>query len=154
MPPRPGQWRCAEAYDWDWAEAEREYRKALALSPGLPAAHLWYGMFLRDQGRLEEALPELRRAAQLEPYSVMTCINLAYGLLWEGNYPAALEQAKRAVELAPDLPTASLILAQAARAAGHTADSDAALERALRCRQRESARALAGGLRAGKIGQA
>jgi tetratricopeptide (TPR) repeat protein len=119
-----------EAYDWDWAAAEREYRKALQLSPGLPSAHLWYGMFLRDQGRLKEALPELRRAAQLEPYSVVASINLAYGLLWEGNYPAALEQAKRAVELAPDLPTASLIVAHAARAALHTAESDAALERA------------------------
>jgi tetratricopeptide (TPR) repeat protein len=121
-----------EAYDWNWAEAEREYRKALALSPGLPAAHLWYGMFLRDQGRMNEAMPELRRAAQLEPYSVMTCVNLAYGLLWEGNYPAALEQAKRAVELAPDLPTASLILAYASRGAGRAAESDAALERAWR----------------------
>ena len=121
-----------EAYDWDWAQAEREYRKGLELSPGLASAHLWYGMFLRDQGRLGEALPELRRAAQLEPYSVLTCINLAYGLLWEGNYPAALEQAKRAVELAPDLPTASLIQAHAARAATHIAESDAALERALR----------------------
>ena len=121
-----------EAYDWNWAEAEREYRRALALSPGLPAAHLWYGMFLRDQGRMKEAMPELRRAAQLEPYSVITCVNLAYGLLWEGNYPAALEQAKRAVELAPDLPTASLILAHASRAAGRTAESDAALERAWR----------------------
>jgi tetratricopeptide (TPR) repeat protein len=119
-----------EAYDWDWAAAEGEYRKALQLSPGLPAAHLWYGMFLRDQGRLKEALPELRRAAQLEPYSVVASINLAYGLLWEGNFPAALEQAKRAVELAPDLPTASLIVAHAARAAAHAAESDAALERA------------------------
>jgi tetratricopeptide (TPR) repeat protein len=121
-----------EAYDWNWKEAEREYRQALQLSPGLPAAHLWYGMFLRDQGRLSEALPELRRAAQLEPTSVLTSINLAYGLLWEGNYSAALEQAKRAVEMAPELPTASLILSHAARAASHTAESDAALEKAWR----------------------
>jgi tetratricopeptide (TPR) repeat protein len=121
-----------EAYDWNWTEAEREYRKALELSPGLPAAHLWYGMFLRDQGRLTEALPELRRAAQLEPYSVLTSINLAYGLLWEGNYSAALEQARRAVELAPELPTASLILAHASRAASHAGESDAALEKAWR----------------------
>uniref|UniRef100_Q01VS7 Tetratricopeptide TPR_2 repeat protein n=1 Tax=Solibacter usitatus (strain Ellin6076) TaxID=234267 RepID=Q01VS7_SOLUE len=119
-----------EAYDWDWAAAEREYRKALQLSPGLPAAHLWYGMFLRDQGRLKEALLELRRAAQLEPYSVVASINLACGLLLEGNYSAALEQANRAVELAPELPTASLIVAHAARAAERTAESDAALERA------------------------
>ncbi|MCU1233351.1 MAG: Tetratricopeptide 2 repeat protein [Candidatus Solibacter sp.] len=121
-----------EAYDWKWTEAEREYRKALELAPGLPAAHLWYGMFLRDQGRLKEALPELRRAAQLEPYSVLTSVNLAYALLWEGNSSAALEQATRASELAPELSTASLLLSHAARAASHTAQSDAALDKAWR----------------------
>ena len=96
-----------EAYDWDWPGAEREYRRALALSPDLQSAHLWYGMFLRDQGRLKEAMPQLRRAAQLAPYSVMACVNLAYGLLAEGNANAALEQARRASELAPDLASAS-----------------------------------------------
>ena len=86
-----------EAYDWNWADAEREYRTRPGAQPRAAAAHLWYGMFLRDQGRLKEAMPELRRAAQLAPYSVMTSVNLAYGLLAEGNYSAAFEQARRAV---------------------------------------------------------
>jgi tetratricopeptide (TPR) repeat protein len=120
-----------EAYDWDWAGAEREYRRALDLNPGLPAAHLWYGMFLRDQGRLQEALPELRRAAQLEPFSVMTSVNLAYGLLEEGNYGAALEQSRHAAELAPGLTVADVVLSHAYRAASNPADSEAALTRAL-----------------------
>lgn len=120
-----------EAYDWDWAGAEREYRRALELNPALPAAHLWYGMFLRDQGRLQEALPELRRAAQLEPFSVMTSVNLAYGLLAEGNYGAAVEQSRHAAELAPGLTAADVVLSHAYRAASNTADSEAALARAL-----------------------
>jgi tetratricopeptide (TPR) repeat protein len=121
-----------EAYDWDWPGAEREYKRALQLSPGLETAHLWYGMFLRDQGRLKEAMPELRRAAELAPYSVMACVNLAYGLLAEGNYPAALEQARRAVDLAPDLASAAVALVRASRAAQQTKDSDAALARVVR----------------------
>jgi tetratricopeptide (TPR) repeat protein len=120
-----------EAYDWDWAGAEREYRRALELNPGLPAAHLWYGMFLRDQGRLQEALPELRQAAQLEPFSVMTSVNLAYGLLAEKNYGAAMEHSRHAAELAPGLTTADVVLSHAYRAASKTADSEAALTRAL-----------------------
>jgi tetratricopeptide (TPR) repeat protein len=120
-----------EAYDWDWAAAEREYRRALKLSPGLASAHLWYGMFLRDQGRLQEALPELRRAAQLEPFSVMTSINLACGLLAEGNYGAALEQSRHAAELAPGLAVTSLILSRVYRAASNTSDSEAALDHAV-----------------------
>ncbi len=120
-----------EAYDWNWAAAEHEYRRALVLSPGLEAGHLWYGMFLRDQGRLQEAMPELRRAAELAPYSVMACVNLAYGLLAQGNASAALEQARRAVALAPDLASASMALVRASRAVAQTQDSDAALLRAI-----------------------
>jgi tetratricopeptide (TPR) repeat protein len=120
-----------EAYDWDWAGAEREYRRALELNPGLAGAHLWYGMFLRDQGRLQEALPELRRAAQLEPFSALTSVNLAFGLLAEGNYSAALEQARRAVELAPGLAAAQVMLAHAYRGASNTAEAEAVLARAL-----------------------
>jgi tetratricopeptide (TPR) repeat protein len=89
-------------------------------------------MFLRDQGRLREAMPELRRAAQLAPYSVLACVNLAYGLLAEGNYSAALEQAKRAVDLAPDLTSASVALVRALQASSQAQDADAALSRAVR----------------------
>jgi tetratricopeptide (TPR) repeat protein len=120
-----------EAYDWDWTGAEREYRKALQLNPGLPGAHLWYGMFLRDQGRLQEALPELRRAAQLDPFSALTSLNLAFGLLAEGNYSAAVEQSQRAVELAPGLAMADVLLSHAYRASSNIAESNTALERAL-----------------------
>jgi serine/threonine-protein kinase len=120
-----------EAYDWDWAGAEREYRRALELNPGLAEGHLWYGMFLRDQGRLQEALPELRRAAQLEPLSAMTSVNLAFGLLAEGNYSAALEQSRRAVELAPGLALAEVLLAHAYRGASNIAAAEAVLARAL-----------------------
>jgi serine/threonine-protein kinase len=121
-----------EAYDWDWPAAEREYRKALELSPALAGAHLWYGMFLRDQGRVDEAIPELRRAAELQPYSVIISVNLAYGLLARGDAAGALEAARKAVSMAPDLPTAALVLSHASHAMAHPADRAAALEKARR----------------------
>jgi tetratricopeptide (TPR) repeat protein len=116
-----------EAYDWNWAGAEAEYRRALKLNPWLPAAHLWYGMFLRDQGRLQEALPELRRAAELDPFSVLTSINLAYAYRAIGNYDAAIEQARHTVELAPQLATGYMILWSTYRAQKKTPEADAAL---------------------------
>ncbi len=120
-----------EAYDWNWKGAEREYKRALELNPYLPAAHLWFGMFLRDQGRIEEALPELRRAAQLDPYSVMTSINLAHGLMVAGSPQNAIEQASHAAEMAPESVTAHVILATIHRAQSRPADAEAALDRAL-----------------------
>jgi tetratricopeptide (TPR) repeat protein len=72
----------------------------------------------------------LRRAAQLQPSSVLTTVNLAYGLLEQGDSAAALEQAKRAVEMAPDHPTASIILVYAAQAMNRPDAARAALAQA------------------------
>jgi tetratricopeptide (TPR) repeat protein len=119
-----------EAYDWNWAEAEREYRRAIELNPALPAAHLWYGMFLRDQGRLDESLPELRRAAELAPVSETTSMNLAYALMAKGNYAAALQQAETATELNPASVTGQLLLANVYRCLARKTEAEDALARA------------------------
>jgi tetratricopeptide (TPR) repeat protein len=119
-----------EAYDWNWAQAESEYRRAIALNPALPAAHLWYGMFLRDQGRLDEALPELRTAAQLAPVSEMTSLNFASALMQKGNYSSALEQAEAAAQLNPASVSTQLTLANIYRCLARDADAREALARA------------------------
>jgi len=119
-----------EAYDWNWNLAEREYRHAIDLNPALPGAHLWYGMFLRDQGRLDEGMPELRRAAQLAPVSEMTSVNLAYALMSQGNYSSALEQAELAAELNPASVSTQLLLANVYRCLARKTEAQAALARA------------------------
>jgi len=121
-----------EAYDWDFSAAEREYRRAIQLNPQLAAAHLWYGMFLRDQNRIREAMPELRRAEQLEPLSVLTSLSLAYAFHIAGDSDAALDRARRAIELNPELPTAAVLLAGIYRSRSQAAEADATLDRALR----------------------
>jgi tetratricopeptide (TPR) repeat protein len=119
-----------EAYDWNWTAAEREYRRAIELNPALPAAHLWYGMFLRDQGRLNEGIAELRRAARLEPVSEMISVNFASALMSKGDYSAALEQAQTASELNPNSVSSQLLLANVYRCLARKADAEAALARA------------------------
>ena len=121
-----------EAYDWDFKAAESEYRRAIQLNPQLAAAHLWYGMFLRDQGRLQEAMPEMRRAEQLEPLSVLANLNMAHTFIMAGDSTAALERARRAVELNPELPNADVLLARIYRSRDDIGDADASLAEALR----------------------
>ena len=54
-------------YDYDYAAAEKEFQRAIALYPDYAFAHMWYGHCLTSMGRLEEALAENRRALQLDP---------------------------------------------------------------------------------------
>src|SRR5262249_43145960 len=86
---------------------------------------------LRDQGRIAEALPQLRRAAQLEPYSILTSLNLAAAFLQSGDSEAAVNQARHAADMAPDLICAQVILASAYSSRSQFAEADAALARGL-----------------------
>src|SRR6185295_7183782 len=49
------------SFDWDWAEGERGFRRALDLDPNYVPAHYWYSLYLGQLGRLDEALPEAER---------------------------------------------------------------------------------------------
>src|SRR2546423_1742929 len=53
----------------DWLCAEREFRRAIELSPSNSLAHQWYAALLITLDRKEEALREVRRARELDPLS-------------------------------------------------------------------------------------
>lgn len=57
---------CGER-EWDWAGAEREYRRAIELNPGLARAHHWYALLLVNMNRPNEAIAEIQRAVDLDP---------------------------------------------------------------------------------------
>jgi tetratricopeptide (TPR) repeat protein len=52
---------------WDWSVAERQFRRALELNPNAANAHKLYSLYLSTVGRQEEALSEIKRAAELDP---------------------------------------------------------------------------------------
>jgi len=56
-------------HDWDWSEAEAEFRRAIELNPNYATAHHWLGIVYEEQGRCSEAVAELRRAQELDPLS-------------------------------------------------------------------------------------
>ncbi len=63
-------------YDWDWAAAEREYKRALELDPNYAMAYHWYGYDLMCMGRYEEAIQMIERAHELDPLSLVINRNL------------------------------------------------------------------------------
>ncbi len=88
-------------YDWDWEQADRSYRRALALNPGLAWAHAWYAWLHTAMSRSEDAISEIKRAQALDPlmpafYAMSICIHRLAGRLDE-----AIAEFQRAVELDP-----------------------------------------------------
>jgi len=97
-------------YDWDWPDAEREYKQAIELNPGYATAHQWYGSFLGDTGRYDEAVAELKRAVELDPLSLIINTNLADYLYVARRYDDAIEQYKKTLDIYPEFETALIWL--------------------------------------------
>ena len=88
-------------YEFDWAGSESEFRRALALNPNYAYAHDAFGLALALQGRLDEAVAEGKRAAELDPLSPQILVDSIYALAWQGKYQAAMDLANRALDLDP-----------------------------------------------------
>src|SRR5437870_9723133 len=91
----------AETHEWDWATAEREYKRALELNPGDARVHHWYAGYLMYVGRFDEGIAEARRARDLDPLSLPVNTALAGRLLVAGRYEGAPEQVRKSLELNP-----------------------------------------------------
>jgi TolB-like protein/DNA-binding winged helix-turn-helix (wHTH) protein/Flp pilus assembly protein TadD len=91
----------AETHEWDWAAAEREYKRALELDPGDARAHHWYAGYLMYVGRFDEGIAEARRARELDPLSMPINNALAGRLLVAGRYDEALAQVRTTLDIDP-----------------------------------------------------
>ena len=90
-------------YEWDWATAERDFRRAVALNPSyLPARH-WFANFLASMGRLPEAEEQINVAVRLDTLSTITRTAAAWRVHAAARqYKRAIEQVRVAIELDPD----------------------------------------------------
>jgi tetratricopeptide (TPR) repeat protein len=91
-----------QALDWDWATAESAYGKALEISAGEAATHVWYTAFLVGRGRPREAIAHLQRNVDHFGYSNPTYIgDLSMLLMLAGDYSNAATAIEAAIEAAP-----------------------------------------------------
>jgi len=77
--------------DRDWAGAEREFKKAIQLSPGHATTRQWYAEVLMGMGRVEESLAEAQVAHDLDPLSLPIKTSTALILYHARRYDAAIE---------------------------------------------------------------
>ena len=86
-------------YDWNWAEAESEFKRALELKPGYTRAYQWYAEYLAAMERHDEALAMIKRAQELDPLSVHVIWHVGKILFLARRYDRALEQCQKALEM-------------------------------------------------------
>ncbi len=89
-------------YDWNWADAEREFRRALELNPSHAGIHDSYSHYLMAMGREEESLAEVRRAVELDPASAVLAACLGWHSLYSDIYGQAVEQSLKALQIDPN----------------------------------------------------
>jgi tetratricopeptide (TPR) repeat protein len=123
--------------EWDWAGAEREYRRAIELNPSYPDARINYTMFLYAMLRFEEAVVEARRAQQVDPASpfVNTWAGAAY--YFGGRVEDAMASWQKALELDPSYMDASLVLARTHVTEGRYQQAIAELQKAVSLNQKQ-----------------
>lgn len=89
-------------YEWNWAEAERSFQRAIELKPGYATAHQLYGRCLAFLGRFDQALAELERARQLDPLSIILHAYTGQVHLFAREYDRAAERLAFAAQLNPN----------------------------------------------------
>ena len=89
-------------YYWNWPEAERELKRAIALDPNLSSAHLTYAELLVTTGRTADGLVEAALARQLDPFSVTEGPHALYLLHGARQWDLLIEEARKAIRLAPN----------------------------------------------------
>ena len=85
-----------------WTSAEREYRRAIELDPSDSTAHEAYSMYLAEMGRTAEAMPEAKRAHELDPLSLRVNAVFCWQFYFARQYDLAIDAAQKGFELDPN----------------------------------------------------
>ena len=87
------------SYDWDFAAAEREFRRALEINPNYSDAHMSNSYYLTSMGRFDEAVREAKRAQELDPLSVEKLAGIGEAFYFHRQYDQAIEEYRKALEM-------------------------------------------------------
>jgi len=92
--------------DWNWAAAEREFKRAIELTPSLFEAHHHYSHLLMDMGRVEESFEQSRIALALDPLNTAATLHMGWHYLHAGQIDQAIPQYEATLRLDPSYAAA------------------------------------------------
>jgi TolB-like protein/DNA-binding winged helix-turn-helix (wHTH) protein/Flp pilus assembly protein TadD len=123
---------------WDWSNAEREFKRALELSPNDASAHGGYAGWLLCQGRFEEAQTWERRGRDIDPFTV-TGQDLGWVLFQSRHYDEAIRELRSHLAVYPDNPGDLWFLGFALIAKGAPGEAIPVLEKSVTLSDRSPA---------------
>ena len=97
-------------YFWDWARADQEFKRAIALKPNYANAHHWYSTLLAHQGHFDEAVRAATTALELDPQSLVVGTQLGAVLYRARRYDQSITALQKIVALEPNYVTAHMYL--------------------------------------------
>ncbi|MBZ5596107.1 MAG: winged helix-turn-helix domain-containing protein [Acidobacteriia bacterium] len=97
-------------FEWDWAGAAEEFRRAVALDASCPVVRQAYGSFLSSTGNMQDALHEYRLAQGLDPVSPAAHVEAAWTLYLARDSVGAHEQCWKMLALEPSFGAAQHVL--------------------------------------------
>ncbi len=126
------------AYEFNFAEANREFRRAIELSPNYATAHHWYAESgLTPLGRFDEAIVEIKRALELDPLSLIINADVGTVLFNARRFDDSIEQLRKTVQMDPGFYYARWALGEALEIKGRTKEAMAEYEKALALNQED-----------------
>jgi len=90
--------------DWDWLNAEREFKRAIELNSNSALSHIRYAEYLKTRLRFGESMAEAQRAQELDPLSPEIATQLGSVYVFSRRYDEAIAQFQKALDLNPNLP--------------------------------------------------
>jgi len=118
-------------YDFNWVEAEAEFKRALELNPSLPEAHQGYALYLAAMLRKEEAIREIRQARELNPFSPSIAATTVLVFTILRHHGEAIEYGLQAIEAHPNFSIVNRWLGVSYRNIGQLDEATAQLSRAV-----------------------
>jgi len=119
-------------FDWDWSQAESEFKRGIQLTPNSRDTHGPYANFLRCMVRVEEARTHIEKSLAADPLSPLELGEAALIYLYLGDTQRAGKLMQEALELDPEFPPSVWGVAALRALAGKQAEAIAALEQATR----------------------
>lgn len=118
-------------YEWNWAAAEREYRRAIELNQNNAEAHWRLGLLLVSRERFDEAVAAAERAIELDPLSLVTNLYVGLTFWFAQRINQAFAQVDKMLELEPRFHGAYWLTGTIQKSLGSFDEAVAAYQKAL-----------------------